>query len=81
MGYLTLHPGGRYEVKGVEGRYRHHADTGEVEWLSGSYEDWGWKARYDYRSAASLERPQDEHIIRMTDDQGKLRIDCFLMRS
>lgn len=81
MGYLTLHPDGGYEVSDVEGRYRYHPDTGEVEWLSGSYEDWGWKARYDYRSAASLERPQDEHIIRMTDGQGELRIDCFLMRS
>lgn len=81
MGYLSLSPDGGYEVSNVEGRYRYHPDTGEVEWLSGSYEDWGWKARYDYRSAASLERPQDEHIIRMTDGQDKLRIDCFLMRS
>lgn len=78
MGFLTIRPGDRYALAGVEGDYRYHADTGEVEWLSGSYHAWQWVAVYEHRSAADLERPEDEHIIRITDDTGGLRIDCFL---
>lgn len=80
MGYLTLDGKGGYEISGVRGQYRYSPASGEFEWLSGSYKDWKWSARYEYRSPESLGRPDDEHIIRTTDDTGKLKIDCFLMR-
>lgn len=83
MGYLTLLPANRYRLVegGTEGEYAFDEGTGEVRWESGKYAEWGWVSRYDHRSAESLGRPEDEHIIRVTDDAGRLTIDCFLTRS
>ena len=78
INHHTLSSPGSYEVNGVAGEYAYDNATGEVLWHSGSYADWGYSGVYDHRTAASLGRAEDEHIIRLTDPTGALKIDCFL---
>jgi hypothetical protein len=79
INYHTLSSPGAYEVGGVAGSYAYDPATGEVQWQSGSYADWNYTGLYAHRTAASLGRAEDEHIIRLTDPTGALRVDCFLM--
>lgn len=64
-----------YAVGDVEGGYSYDPANGEVEWNGGAYV--GWPARYEL-SPAGEGHAHDERIIRMTDETGKLKIDCFL---
>ena len=77
IGYITLTPE-TYSVGEVRGGYDYDPASGEIAWQGGAYG--GWPARYEHRTAASLGRALPEEIIRMTDEEGRLKIDCFLMR-
>lgn len=79
MGYLTLRPGGVYEVSGVTGRYRYDAGSGVVEWDGGSYDDWDWAGRYEHVSRPAGDGRPDEDIIRLTSEADGLRIACYKM--
>ena len=79
IGYLTLLPGGTYEVSGVTGRYRYDAGTGEVEWLGGSYEEWGWEGVYERVTRQPGDGRPDEDVVRLTSEADGLRINCYYM--
>lgn len=74
IGYIQLGSGG-YTVNGVRGGYSLGAG-GAIRWNGGAYA--GWPARYEF-SPGGGGHAHDEHIIRMTDEAGRLKIDCFLM--
>lgn len=75
IGYIQL-DASSYTVNGVRGSYSFDAGSGSVRWNGGAYA--GWPARYEF-SPAGAGHAHDEHIIRMTDETDRLRIDCFLM--
>lgn len=79
MGYLTLHPGGVYEVSGVTGSYRYDSGTGRLEWLDGSYAEWGWEGTYDHVSRPADDGRPDEDVIRLTSEADGLTIACYHM--
>ena len=79
MGYLTLEPGGAYEVSGVRGRYRFDAQTGALEWEGGSYDEWNWEGRYEKVTRPEGDGRPDEEIIRLTSEADGLKIDCYRM--
>ncbi|HEX2207798.1 MAG TPA: hypothetical protein VHG93_08945 [Longimicrobium sp.] len=79
MGYLTLHPGGEYEVSGVRGRYRHDAATGAMEWQGGSYDEWNWEGTYEHVTRPADDGRPDEHVIRLVSESDGLKIDCYKM--
>ena len=64
-----------YAVGEVRGGYSYDPENGLIRWEGGAYA--GWPARYEF-SPAGEGRAHDEHIIRMTDETGRLKIDCFL---
>lgn len=65
----------RYAVGEVEGGYSYDPESGAIAWEGGAYA--GWPARYEF-SPGGDGHAHDENIIRMTDESGKLVIDCFL---
>ena len=75
IGYIQL-GSNRYTVNGVGGSYTFDGGSGGIRWVGGAYA--GWPAHYEF-SPAGAGHAQDEHIIRMTDETDRLRIDCFLM--
>ena len=75
IGYIQL-GSGSYTVNGVRGGYSFDGGSGAIRWDGGAYA--GWPARYEF-SPAGTGHAHDEHIIRMTDESDRLRIDCFLM--
>ncbi|WP_374603089.1 hypothetical protein [Arenimonas sp.] len=75
IGYIQLGKES-YSVNNVRGGYAVDAASGAIRWKGGAYA--GWPARYEF-SAAGAGHAHDEHIIRMTDETDRLRIDCFLM--
>lgn len=79
MGYLTLEPGGAYEVSGVRGRYAYDASTGAVDWQGGSYDEWKWDGTYDHVVRPEGDGRPDEHVIRLVSEADGLKIDCFKM--
>lgn len=79
IAYVTLQPGGTYEIAGVTGRYRHDAATGEVVWDGGSFDEWGWAARYEHVRRPEGDGRPDEHILRVVSEGDGLRLDCFKM--
>jgi hypothetical protein len=79
MGYLTLGPGGTYEVGGVTGRYRYDAGTGGLEWLGGSYAEWGWEGAYERVTRPPGDGRPDEDVVRLTSETDGLRINCYYM--
>ena len=64
-----------YAVRDVRGGYSFDPASGAIEWDGGAYA--GWPARYEF-SPAGEGHAHDEDIIRMTDEGGELKIDCFL---
>lgn len=74
IGYIQL-GSGSYTVNGVRGSYSFDERDGLIRWNGGAYA--GWPARYEF-SPAGAGHAQDERIIRMTDETGDLKIDCFL---
>ena len=79
MGYLTLTPGGEYEVSGVRGRYAYDPGTGAVDWQGGSYDEWNWDGTYEHVSRPEGDGRPDEEVIRLVGRDDGLRIDCFRM--
>ncbi|MGR3593098.1 MAG: hypothetical protein ACU0BO_14130 [Limimaricola soesokkakensis] len=75
IGYIHL-GSDSYVVSGTSGSYNFDDGNGAVTWNGGAYA--GWPAKYEF-SPAGAGHAHDEHIIRMTDDTGRLTIDCFLM--
>jgi hypothetical protein len=75
IGYIQL-GSGSYTVNGVRGGYSLEEGSGAIRWNGGAYA--GWPARYEF-SPGGGGHAHDEHIIRMTDEAGRLKIDCFLM--
>ncbi|QYX58073.1 hypothetical protein K1T73_06795 [Roseovarius sp. SCSIO 43702] len=75
IGYIDL-GSGSYAVNGVNGTYDLEQGSGYITWNGGAYA--GWPAKYEF-SPAGAGHANDEHIIRMTDESGRLTIDCFLM--
>jgi hypothetical protein len=71
INYHTLDGAGAYEVAGVSGEYGYDPAADEVIWQSGSYASWEYAGLY--------EQSDGEHIIRLTDPTGALKIDCFLL--
>ena len=79
IAYVTLHPGGAYEISGVTGRYDYDAASGDVRWEGGSFDEWGWDGRYEHvRRPAGDGRP-DEHVLRLASESDGLRINCYKM--
>ena len=79
IAYVTLQTGGTYEIAGVTGRYSYDAATGEMGWNGGSFDEWGWAARYEHvRRPAGDGRP-DEHILRVASESDGLRLTCYKM--
>ena len=76
IGWIDLGESG-YAVGDVQGEYTYDTSNGEIEWQSGAYA--GWPARYEF-SPAGEGHAHDEYFIRMTDEAGALKIDCFLTR-
>lgn len=79
MGYLSLQPGGAYEVSGVRGRYDFDPQTGAMEWQGGSYDEWNWQGRYEHVTRPEGDGRPDEDIIRLTSEADGLKIDCYKM--
>lgn len=75
IGYIQL-GSGSYTVNGVRGSYGFDGGNGLIRWNGGAYA--GWPARYEF-SPGGGGHAHDEHIIRMSDKTGRLKIDCFLM--
>lgn len=74
IGWIDLSEG-VYAVSGVQGAYSFDPTSGFIAWHDGAYA--GWPARYEF-SPAGAGHAHDEYIIRMTDEGGSLKIDCFL---
>jgi hypothetical protein len=64
-----------YATGGVKGGYSYDPSSGAIAWNGGAYA--GWPARYEF-SPGGGGHAQDENIIRITDEAGALKIDCFL---
>ena len=79
MGYLTLAPGGVYEVSGVQGRYRFDPGSGDLIWEGGSYDEWDWDGTYEHVVRAEDDGRPDEHVIRIVSEADGLRINCYKM--
>ncbi|MAN77441.1 MAG: hypothetical protein CML24_09680 [Rhizobiales bacterium] len=75
IGWIDL-TNATYLVGEVEGGYSFDPVSGYISWNGGAYA--GWPARYEF-SPAGAGHAHDENIIRMTDESGALKIDCFLV--
>lgn len=64
-----------YAVNDVQGGYAFDPASGAIAFAGGAYA--GWPARYEF-SPAGAGHAHDENIIRITDESGGLKIDCFL---
>ena len=77
MGYLTLKNGDTYEVSKVPGKYAFDLETSEVVWKSGKYKEWGWTGKYEV--VAREDGRSEEFVIRITGENGRLKINCYYM--